>query len=198
MTDSTVVVVTVVRLETAGKEIQAAGKAFGTMLDHTRAAAKAIADSMLNVTGTLAARVDAVYAAYADDLKSVDHNVKAIFKDCLLLCLAPDTSISLDGKVDGKKVEVQTTAKSAVDMSKHNLKEAAKQVREANDMARAAGGGRKPATPTVAPPQVTADTEELAFAAWLANVPVYAGDKTRATRVQAAFEDIGITFKLAK
>jgi hypothetical protein len=153
---------------------------------------------MLEVTGTLAARIDAVYAAYADDLKSVDHNVKAIFKDCLLLCLAPDTTISLEGKVDGKKVDVQTTAKSAVDMSKHNLKEAAKQVREANDMARATGGGRKPAQPVTAPPQVTADTEELAFAAWLANIPVYAKDKTRATRVQAAFEDIGITFKLAK
>jgi hypothetical protein len=139
-----------------------------------------------------------VFIAYADDIVKVDHNVKAIFKDCLLLCLAPDTSISLDGKVDGKKVDVQTTAKAAVDMSKHNLREAAKQVREANGMARATGGGRKPAQPVTAPEQVTADSEELAFAAWLANVPVYAMDIKKAARVKAAFEDLGIAFKIIK
>lgn len=189
--------ITVVRNEEAGKEIQSAGKAFNSVLDHTRAAAKAIADTMLTVEGKLEDRVAAVFTAYADDLGKVDHNVKAIFKDCLLLCLAPDTSISLDGKVDGKKVDVQTTAKAAVDMSKHNLREAAKQVREANGMARATGGGRKPAQPTTAPEQVTADSEEQAFAAWLANVPVYAMDVKRAPRVKAAFEDLGIMFKIA-
>jgi hypothetical protein len=196
MTNS--VALAVVRNEVAVEEIQKAGKAFGTVLDHTRAAAKAIADTMLTNTTPLKERVAAVLTAYADDLAKVDHNVKAIFTDCLILCLAPDAAISLEGKVDGKKVDIHTTAKDAVDMSKHKLQAAVKQVREANGMARATGGGRKPAQPVTAPTQVTADTEELAFAAWLSNIAIYAMDVKKAPRVKAAFEDLGIGFKIVK
>mgnify|MGYP003658503640 CR=1 FL=1 len=167
-------------------------------MSYTRAAAKAAAEPVLAVAGTLPDKVAATLLAYTDDLAKVDHNIKAIFTDCLWLLLAPTTAISIEGEVDGKKADVQTTAEKAVDMSKHKMRAAAKQVREAAGVSRESGGGRKPAQPTTAPEQVTADSEELAFAAWLANVPVYAMDVKKAPRVKAAFEDLGITFKIIK
>jgi hypothetical protein len=196
MTNS--VAVAVARNETVVVAIDKANAAMKSVLSYTRSAAKAAAEPVLAMSGSLPDRVAATLLAYAEDLAKVDHNIKAIFTDCLWLLLAPATAISIEGEVDGKKADVQTTAEKAVDMSKHKMRAAAKQVREAAGVSRESGGGRKPAQPVTAPEQVTADTEELAFAAWLSNVPVYAGDKTKAPRIVAAFEDIGITFKIVK
>ena len=194
----TTTAVAVVRNEAVVVAIDKANTAFKSVLSYTRAAAKAAAEPVLAVEGTLPEKVAATLLAYADDLAKVDHNIKAIFSDCLWLLLAPTTAISIEGEVDGKKAEVQTTADKAVDMSKHKMRAAAKQVRESAGVARESGGGRKPAQPTTAPAQVAADTEEQAFAAWLANIAVYAMDIKKAPRVKAAFEDLGIMFKIIK
>lgn len=83
---------------------------------------------------------------YADDFAD-DSNAKSYFGDVVLLSLAGSMPISF---VDRKKAEIQTTGEKATQLAKHDLKTAAKTVREELGEARASGGGRKPKTPTKA------------------------------------------------
>jgi len=80
---------------------------------------------------------------YADEF-SGDHNLSAYFGDVATLSMAGDMPISF---VNRKKEEQHTTGTGAVELSKHDLKSAAKAAREDMGIGRAAGGGRTPRQP---------------------------------------------------
>lgn len=192
---------TVSRDAKAAACILAAGKAAQSMLNKCREGAK-IAAAQLNPALPLAERLDAVMSLYAEDFKTAGHNVKALFKDALLL-LAADTcpvSVEVIGK-DGKKVEAQTTAGAAVDLPKHAMREAAREVREVHGMARAKGAGRKandakaPAATTEPAPDMVKNESEV-FAEWLGQLDEYLTDAVFFGKLQAHL--IGAGFTLGK
>ena len=88
---------------------------------------------------------------YRDDFAG-DHNALAYFGDVVLTSMAGTMPISFEKTVtvDGKKVkqEIHTTGDDAVKMSKHDVRSAAKAVREQIGTSRASGGGRAPQTPS--------------------------------------------------
>lgn len=177
--------------------IKKAADAAGSMFKHSVAAAKLAAENP--PAGELATVLDAIVAEYAAELANAGHNVKAIFKDALILALKPETAISFTEKKDGQDVETHTTADKAINMAKHAMRDAAKQVREENGMARKTGGGRKPATPATIPAQVTdASNEDLAFAAFLHNLPVYFNDPAKALKITGALKEMGLKLQIIK
>jgi len=80
-----------------------------------------------------------------------DHNLQAVFNDFLTLHYAADTAVSFERKRGKEVEEVHTTAEQAVQMSKHDMRKAAKEVRESEGEGRSTGGGRKPRTPEAKP-----------------------------------------------
>lgn len=84
------------------------------------------------------------YSEYFDG----DHNLQAVFSDFLTLHYAYDTPVSIERKRGkGEVEEVHTTANEAIHLSKHDMREAAREVRAANGAGRKEGGGRTPRTP---------------------------------------------------
>lgn len=188
----------VLRSDVVSAAILEAGEAMGTVLAKCQYAAKLAATSA-NPTGLkLKERLESIMAIYKEDLDKAGHNVKALFKDAVTLCLAPATPVSLEVIKGGKKVELHTTALEAADMAKHTMQAAAKLVREENGMARATGGGRKPTTPTVAPAQATPEAKDAAFSAWLANLPVYLKDVETAKQITGKLNELGLKLQKAK
>jgi hypothetical protein len=196
MTDSNAIAI--VRSTEVVLTIKKAADAAGNMYKHSVAAAKLAAQNPPE--GALPEVIAAIMGEYAPELADAGHNVKAIFKDALTLALSPTTAISLESKKDGQVVEIHTTADKAVDMSKHAMREAAKQVREENGMARKAGGGRKPTQPNTAPSQVqdTGNNEDLAFAAFLHNLPVYFKEAEKAKQIVAVLKEMGLKLQQIK
>lgn len=123
-----------------------AGKAAASMTALTIEAAK-LAAAELDAGKPLADRIALVMAAHATAFVTAGHNVKAIFSDALTLLAAGTEKVQVPSfDAAGKKVANVTQAvdaASAVDLSKHTMRDAAKQVREH------AGIGRKvaPRTP---------------------------------------------------
>lgn len=181
----------------AGALIVKAGKAAASMLQCCKEAA-AVAASQLNPAQPIGERIDAVCALYAEDFKAAGHNVRALFKDALTLLAAGQTPVTVTttGK-DGKKAETHTTAAAAVAMPKHAMRDAAKQVREANGLARKAGAGRKAATAkNTATVAATVEGVE-AFAAWLDNLEEYLTDATYKPRIVARLIEAGYRLEKA-
>lgn len=188
--------ITIVRNTEVVVSIKKAADAAGSMFKHSVAAAKLAA---LNPPeGKLPEVLDAIMSTYAAELADAGHNVKAIFKDALTLALKPETPISFTEKKDGQDVETHTTAATAINMAKHAMRDAAKQVREENGMARKTGGGRKPAQPTTAPVQDTGNNDDLAFAAFLHNLPVYFNDPAKALKITGALKEMGFKLQIIK
>ena len=181
------------RIASVGTLINEAGQAANTMLAKCKEAAEAAA-KQLDPKKPLAGRIASVVALYADDFKAAGHNVKSLFTDALTLhaAEAAPVMVSVIGK-DGKKVDEPTTAGKAVSLSKHNMRDAAKQVREQNNMGRKSGAGRKPATKTPAAPaapDMKADVD--AFTAWLDNLPEYLGDAVYRPKIEARLIENGL------
>ena len=188
----------VIRDAVVAKSIAAAGRAAGTMLAKVKEAAHAAA-GQLDPSLPLGACVDAVMAAYADDFRAVDPNIKSLFKDALTLLAAGKAPVTLVTKVKGEEVEKHITAAEALAAPKHAMRDAAKQVRDQNGLGRAtsrtAGGGARHAAPkadkviTAGDKLAVGTDDAAAFAAWLDNVGTYMENpKTRAA-VIAAFKD---------
>lgn len=158
-----------------------AGEAANSMLDLCKQAAKAAA-AQLNPAKPMGERIEGVMALYAADFATAGHNVKALFKDALTLHAAAQTPVTVSAIVNGKKADVHITAGEAAAMPKHAMKDAAAQVRAANNMGRKSGGGRKPAAAPkmpVAPaaPDMTVTAGEIdGFTAWLENFEAYFTD----------------------
>lgn len=183
-----------------GTLINEAGQAAASMLQKCKDAAK-LAAAQLDAKKPLAARIADVVALYADDFKAAGHNVKSLFTDALTLhaAEAAPVMVSVIGK-DGKKADEATTAAKAVELSKHNMRDAAKQVREQNGLGRKAGAGRKPAAAKPAatmPAAPDMKTEADAFSAWLDNLPEYLGDAVYHPKIVARLIESGYTLQKA-
>lgn len=183
---------------TVGALIGKAGKAAGTMLQCCKDAA-AKAATQLNPETPIAGRIAAVVSLYAEDFKSAGHNVKSLFVDALTLHAAAQTPVTVDivGK-DGKKEEKHITAADAVTMPKHAMRDAAKQVREANGMGRKTAP--KQVTPKAATPKAAAAPDMVdvdAFSAWLDNLPEYLSDAVYHPKIVARLIEAGYTLNKA-
>lgn len=194
MTKSTTIIGS--RDAAVGTLITKAGEAAGTMLQCCKDAA-AKAAKQLNPESPLATRIAAVVSLYAEDFKAAGHNVKSLFVDALTLHAAAQTPVTVDavGK-DGKKQEKHIKAADAVKMPKHAMRDAAKQVREANGMGRkVAPKAAKAKAPTAAP---APDMQEVdAFSAWLDNLPEYLGDAVYHPKIVARLIENGYTLNKA-
>ena len=179
--------------------IKAAGAAGNTMLNKCKEGAK-LAASQLDAKLPMAERIETVMALYKVDFEAAGHNVRALFKDALTLHAAAQCPVSIEviGK-DGKKAEAQITASEAVDLPKHGMREAAKQVREVHGMARKAGGGRAPKQTTKpVPDQVTTvKTEADQFSEWLGQMDDYLLDSVFHQRIVAHLIEIGYSLNKA-
>jgi hypothetical protein len=159
-----------------------AGEAANSMLALCKEAAKAAA-AQLNPAKPMGERIEGVMSLYAADFTTAGHNVKSLFKDALTLHAAAQTPVTVKAMVNGKATDVHITAGEAAAMPKHAMKDAAAQVRAANNMSRKTGGGRKPAAKmpaapaAPAAPDMTVTASEIdGFSAWLENLDAYLTD----------------------
>ena len=186
-----------------GTLINQAGQAAASMLALCKDAASKAA-AQLDPAKPIAERISAVIALYADDFKAAGHNVKALFSDALTLHAAAQTPVSVKAiGTDGKLTDQHVKAADAVNMPKHAMRDAAKQVREAHNIGRKAGGGRKAAAPAAAvnsgaaaDPAVKA-SEVDAFIAWLDNAEAFVNDAVYHPRIVARFIELGYTLNKA-
>jgi hypothetical protein len=167
-----------------------ASKAATNMLTFCRQAAD-IASSQLDMTEEPKSRVQTVVSAYNAQFAGADHNVKANFVAFLTLHAFPDAPITTVSKVDGEKVDNHTTAGEilAKPISKHTLRDVAKQVREH------AGTARKVTPKPTAKPATAAPvaSEMDAFSAWLDNLEEYLSDSVYHGKVVARLIEAGYT-----
>ena len=185
------------RIAAVGTLINQAGQAAGTMLAKCKEAAQAAA-AQLNPAQPMGERIATVVALYAADFSSAGHNVKSLFVDALTLHAAAQCPVSVTAiGADGKKVEQHVTAADAVNMSKHAMKDAVKQVREAHGIGRKSGGGRKAAAPAAPAPGAQVMTEVDAFSAWLDNLEPYLTDAVYHPRIVARLIEQGYRLEKA-
>ena len=179
----------------AGALILKAGKAAASMFAACKEAA-AIAAKQLNAALPVGERIETVVSLYAADFATAGHNVKALFKDALTLhaCGQTPVTVTVVGK-DGKKEEKHVTAADVLTMSKHALKDAVKQTRDAHNIGRKTGGGRKPAAKmpaAPAAPDMTVTAGEIdGFSQWLNNLDAYFEDAVFHQKIVARLIDIG-------
>jgi hypothetical protein len=184
-----------------GTLINEAGQAAQSMLTKCKEAAQKAA-AQLDPAKPMGDRIAAVVSLYAADFTAAGHNVKALFVDALTLHAAAQCPVMVNtiGK-DGKKVDTPTTAAEAVNMPKHAMKDAAKQVREVHGIGRKTGGGRKTtpkaATPTApaAPDMVKTETDK--FSAWLDDFEGYFKDAVFHPRIVAHLITLGFSVSKA-
>ena len=178
--------------------IAGAGKAAATMLQKCKEAAQ-VASAQLDPAKPMAARIDDVVALYADDFKAAGHNVRALFKDALTLHAASSAPVVVRAKgKDDKMEDVPMTAVDALKTSKHAMRDAASQVREANGMGRTRTKNtatKKPDTTPNTPAATASDVDQ--FSAWLDAMPAYLGDAVYNPRIVAALIAEGWTISRA-
>lgn len=146
----------VVTVDSLLSEACAAGQ---TMLAKSKEAAKLAAAELDPSIKNVADRVKKVVEAHATAY-SGNHNVKAIFSDALWLLAVPAAIV--ESQIKGEKTPKQFKAADSLDLPKHAMKDAAKQVREQNGAARAPGGGAKAKAATPAPVAVNTFFDDLA------------------------------------
>ena len=189
------------RDEATAALILKAGEAANSMLAFCKDAAKAAA-AQLNPAKPMGERIEGVMSLYAADFVTAGHNVKALFKDALTLHAAAQTPVTVKSMVNGKATDVHITAGEAANMPKHAMKDAAAQVRAANNMGRKSGGGRKPAAakmPAAAPaPDMTVTASEIdGFSAWLENLEAYITDVVFNQKIVARLIECGFVITKA-
>lgn len=182
-----------------GTLINEAGQAAQSMLAKCKEAA-AKAAQQLDSTKPMGQRIAAVVSLYAADFQAAGHNVKSLFVDALTLHAGSTCHVMVNtiGK-DGKKVDTPVTAAEAVNMPKHAMKDAAKQVRETHGIGRKAGGGSKPkaAAPAApaAPDMVKTETDK--FSLWLDDLEGYFKDAVFHPRIVAHLITLGYSVNKA-
>ena len=178
--------------------IAGAGKAAATMLQKCKEAAQ-VASVQLDPAKPMAARIDDVVALYTDDFKAAGHNVRALFKDALTLHAASSATVIVRAKgKDDKMEDVPMTAVDALKTSKHSMRDAASQVREANGMGRTRTKNtatKKTDTTPNTPAPTASDVDQ--FSAWLDAMPAYLGDAVYNPRIVAALIAEGWTLSRA-
>lgn len=181
-----------------------ANKAAGSMLQYCREAA-ALAAAQLDSEKPAAEALPEVIGAYSAQFKGFDPNVKQNFVAFLHLHAVKDAPIVIEVKSKDAKGEICTTAGEMLDkpISKHTLRDMAKQVREHIGTNRASGGGAKPKAKTPifpAAPDMTVKMSDVdAFNAWLDNFEEYINDAVYRPRIDARLIELGYTLgKAAK
>ena len=183
-----------------GTLINEAGQAAQSMLTKCKEAA-AKAALQLDPAKPMGERISTVVALYAVDFQAAGHNVKSLFVDALTLHAAAQCPVMVNtiGK-DGKKVDTPSTAAEAVNMPKHAMRDAAKQVREVHGIGRKAGGGSKPKaakTTTAAPAADMVKTETDNFSQWLDDFEGYFSDAVFHPRIVAHLITLGYSVNKA-
>jgi nucleoid-associated protein YgaU len=176
-----------------------ANKAAGSMLEYCRKAAE-LAATQLDHNKPIKAALAEVISAYSPQFVGADANVKQNFSAFLVLHADKKAVVDLKIKSANETKTVSTTAGDMLSkpMTKHTLRDLAKQVREVNDIGRATGGGRKPKTPT-AKPTAPDMTDETAFLAWCDNLSEYLLDAVYRPRIDARLIEMGLVLtKTAK
>lgn len=193
--------ITVTPIVAVRDQISKAGKAAANMLAFVREGAR-LAAAHLDASVPIKERIDNVMLAYQADFAAVDHNVKALFKDLLTLHAAGQAPVT----VDTGKGAIHTTAVEATKLAKHDMKKAATEVRAANGMGRASGGGRKAAPKAAQAAQAaeqavgTAPDVKAAvdgFSQWLDALPDYVTDEIYHARIVAVLIESGFTLTRA-
>ena len=180
-----------------GTLISEAGTAALTMLQKCKEAAS-LAAKQLDPAKPIGTRIDDVVALYVDDFKSAGHNVRALFKDALTLHAASSAPVVVRAKgKDDKMEDVPMSAVDALTTSKHSMRDAASQVREANGMGRQRAPKAKPAKPSAPSTPATNAGEVDQFSAWLDAMPEYLGDAIYNPRIVAALITEGWTISRA-
>lgn len=194
--------VVAVRNDAVGTLINKAGQAAQSMYSLAREAAIAAA-AQLNPAKPLQERIAEVMSLYTADFTAAGHNVKAIFSDVLTLqaCAQSPVVVAVVGE-GNKKVDATMTAAEAVNASKHAMRDAAKQVRDAHGIGRKSGGGRT-ATVKSAPQSSGATAAQNAatttaasvdaFGAWLNDLEEYVTDAVYHPRIVARLIELGFT-----
>ena len=187
---------TVARDAAVVKCLITANRAGKTLLDQTREAAK-LAAPQLNPALPLKERISEVMSAYSPELGQ-NVNVRSLFSDALTLLACAQSPVSVKVHAAGAKAtDEHVTAEKAVDMTKHNIRDAAKQVREAHGLGRKAGGGAKPK----AKPAKTESAPDMlhidAFSNWLDMMPEYLQDSVYHGKIVAALIAEGYTLTKA-
>lgn len=160
--------------------ILAAGKAGDTMLAKVREAAR-LAAAELDTSKPLADRIAAVMTAHADAFKTAGHNVRALFSDALTLLACPFDKV----EITGPKNSVTTpSAAESVDLPKHAMREAAKQVRAQHGM------GRK-TTPKAAAPAPAKQSTADEFRNTLADLAEHIKDAANVSALVRFFDAAG-------
>lgn len=199
--------VVAVRDAEVGTMINQAGQAAQSMYTLARDAATKAA-SQLNPAKPLQERIAEVMSLYSADFTAAGHNVKAIFSDALTLRACAQTPVTVSVVAEGgKKVDKPMTAAEAVACSKHAMRDAAKQVREAMHIGRKSGGGRKsapvkkieaPKSAIAAQNAATTSASDVdQFNAWLDAADKYVTDGVYHARVVAHFITLGFTLSKA-
>ena len=178
-----------------------AAQAQNTMYAKCKEAAK-LAAQLLDPKKPFKTRVDDVVKTYADDFKAAGHNVRALFVDALTILAA--TSEPVHVEVAGAPKPVEMLAGEALESSQRAMKSAARQVREAQGVARAPGAGRtKTKAEQVAAavgeaPTVTVTRSEVdAFSAWIENLEPYFTDAVYHQKIVARLIEMGFTVSKA-
>jgi hypothetical protein len=184
------------------KSLQAANKAAGSMLSHCRNAAE-IASAEFDPAKTAADNIGEVSKTYGPTFAGFDPNVRQNFVAYLTILVASSTPVTVTKKVDGEAVDVHTTPAELLKkagMSKHTLRDVAKQVREAIGTARKAGGGaKKKSAPVTLTPTVDRDqTDEQAFLNWADNMAEYLTDAVYRPRIDARLIEMGLSLTKIK
>ena len=168
-----------------------AAKAATNMLMFCRQAAD-MAAAQLDMTEEAKSRVQTVVTIYNPAFVGVDANVKQNFVAFLTLHAFPEAPVTMTKKVDDEKIDVHATAAEilAKPISKHTLRDVAKQVREHAGTARKTGGGAKPTAAVNTAPQAS---DMDAFSAWLDNLEEYLLDSVYHGKVVARLIEAGYT-----
>jgi hypothetical protein len=184
-------------LSTVIDSLNKANKAAGSMLEFCRKAAELAATQLDHSKSPKDAHAE-IMAIYSPQFIGADANVKQNFSAFLVLHADKKAVIDLKIKSAKESKVVSTTAGDMISkpMTKHTLRDLAKQVREVNDMGRATGGGRKPKTPTANPPATFPAApdmnDETAFLAWTDNLQEYLLDAVYRPRIDARLIEMGL------
>lgn len=180
-----------------------ANKAAGSMLAYCRQAADKAA-AQIDATKKPAETIADIIGAYNVQFKGFDANVKQNFVAFLHLHAVKDAPIVIEVKSKDAKGEIFTTAGEMLDkpISKHALRDMAKQVREHIGTARASGGGNKPKSTKApifppAPDMTVKMTDVDAFNAWTDNLEEYLSDAVYRPRIDARLIELGYTLTKA-
>lgn len=192
---------TFVRIVAVERLLKLANSAASNMLSKCQEAGKTAAEEALKLTGDITkddigGMADAIVKLY-DDQFAPGTPVRQNFKDALLLALAADlVTVKVVSKTkDGQDVVGKKDAGDMVSGTKHAMRDAAKQVREALGIAKS-GSGRK--SKKEADVQTTENNEELALAAFVHNIKVYMLADNARPKIIEALKEAGYRVTKAK